>query len=203
MKSVAFGPSSEELIESMSIKRISLAQRQEDIIAPAVLSNKTIIGIDPGTNVLGYAVIRVEGEVMHVVVLGVIRLGKFRDAYTKLHHIFERLTALIDHYKPDDMALEAPFYAENVQSMLKLGRAQGVAMVAGLTRGLSVTEYAPTKVKSAITGQGRASKEQVSAILHRLLTFDDATVELDSTDALAVAVCHHFNDKRLSQRVRD
>lgn len=150
-----------------------------------------VMGIDPGTNLMGYSVVKIVDNNPVVVVMGVITLGKFGDPYQKLAHIFERLTALIKEYKPAEMALEAPFYGTNVQSMLKLGRAQGVAMAAALAQNVDVFEYAPTRVKQAIAGNGRASKEQVAALLGRLLGVDTPD-KLDATDALAVALCHHY-----------
>lgn len=156
------------------------------------LEGKTIMGIDPGTNVLGYGIIRIENHTPRSVVLGVVNMGKFGDRYQKLRHIFERITALVTQYKPDEVALEAPFFGDNVQSMLKLGRAQGVAMTAALMHDIPVFEYAPTRIKQAITGQGSASKEQVSALLQKILCIDDPPRELDATDATAVALCHYY-----------
>lgn len=156
------------------------------------LEGKTIIGIDPGTNVLGYGIIRIENHTPHCVVLGVVNMSKFTDRYQKLRHIFERVKALVEQYKPDEMALEAPFFGDNVQSMLKLGRAQGVAMVAGLVHDIPIFEYAPTRVKQAITGTGSASKEQVSSLLQRILNLESTPDELDATDGLAVALCHYY-----------
>ena len=142
---------------------------------------KIILGIDPGTNTTGYGVIEVRGSVVRCVILGVIDLHQLKDPYRKLHHIFERVCALVDEYGPHEVALESPFFGNNVQSMLKLGRAQGVAMAAALRR-----------VKQAITGQGAASKEQVAAILKSMLKLEELPKRLDATDGLAVAVCHHF-----------
>ncbi|MEG0656642.1 MAG: crossover junction endodeoxyribonuclease RuvC, partial [Mucinivorans sp.] len=126
------------------------------------MEGRVVLGIDPGTNFMGYGVIKIENGKPHLVVHGVIRLNKFSDPYQKLGHIFERVSGIITSYHPSEVALEAPFYGTNVQSMLKLGRAQGVAMAAALARGIDVFEYAPTKVKQAISGVGRASKEQVA-----------------------------------------
>ncbi|MBR5467096.1 MAG: crossover junction endodeoxyribonuclease RuvC [Bacteroidaceae bacterium] len=153
---------------------------------------KIILGIDPGTNVMGYGVIRVCGKKAEMVALGVIDLRKFGDHYMKLGHIFDRITSIIDSYLPDEMAIEAPFFGKNVQSMLKLGRAQGVAMAAAIQRQVPITEYAPTKIKMAITGIGTASKEQVSDMLRRMLHLDKDEMGkfLDATDALAAAYCH-------------
>ncbi len=153
---------------------------------------KTIMGIDPGTNRAGYGVLEVCGNEMRCLVLGDIELGKYKNPYDKLRHLFERVAALVDTYHPDEVAYESPFYGENVQSMLKLGRAQGVAMAAALTRGVPVHEYAPRRVKQAITGNGGASKEQVAALLRSMLKVEYSLRRLDATDGLAVAVCHYF-----------
>ena len=153
---------------------------------------KIILGKDPGTNMMGYGVIRVSGKKAEALALGVIDLRKFSDHYLKLGHIFERITGIIDSYLPDEMAIEAPFFGKNVQSMLKLGRAQGVAMAAAIQRQVPITEYAPLKIKMAITGNGAASKEQVADMLRRMLHLDKEEVGrfLDATDALAAAYCH-------------
>lgn len=150
------------------------------------------MGIDPGTNRMGYGVLEVSGRKLRCVVLGCIELGKLKDPYAKLGHIFERVSALIDSYAPDEVALESPFFGENVQSMLKLGRAQGVAMAAALHRGRPVAEYAPSRVKQSITGRGSAAKEQVAAILQNMLGVEYDPRKLDATDGLAVALCHYF-----------
>lgn len=177
----------------MAIKRTPLAMRRDSEIEssnPQVAS--VVMGIDPGTNFMGYAVLRIVQCKPQVEVMGTITLSKLNDPYQKLAHIFERLSSLISHYCPQEMALEAPFYGTNVQSMLKLGRAQGVAMAAALAQKIDVFEYAPTRIKQAITGQGRASKEQVAAILAKILEIDIVGQKLDSTDALAVALCHIY-----------
>lgn len=153
---------------------------------------KIIMGIDPGTNRAGYGVIEVGRGIMRSVTLGDIELSRLRDPYAKLGRLFERTVELIVEYEPDEVALESPFFGENVQSMLKLGRAQGVAMAAALSRGLPVFEYAPRRIKQAITGQGGASKEQVAALLKSMLKIEYDVRRLDATDGLAVAVCHHF-----------
>lgn len=153
---------------------------------------KIIMGIDPGTNCTGYGVLEVRGRTTRCIVLGYIELHRINDVYQKLRHIFERVSALIEEYRPDEVALESPFFGENVQSMLKLGRAQGVAMAAALTRGLPVYEYAPRRIKQAITGNGGASKEQVAALLKTILKVEYTLRKLDATDGLAVALCHHF-----------
>ena len=151
-----------------------------------------IMGIDPGTNYMGYGVLEIEGRNVRSVVLGDIDLHKLTDPYAKLRYIFERVGALIDQYAPREVALESPFFGENVQSMLKLGRAQGVAMAAALSRGLAVSEYAPMRIKQSITGRGSAAKEQVAAIVCRILSIDQPPRRLDATDGMAVALCHHF-----------
>ncbi|HJB83993.1 MAG TPA: crossover junction endodeoxyribonuclease RuvC [Candidatus Alistipes merdigallinarum] len=150
------------------------------------------MGIDPGTNVTGYGLLRVEEHTAMCLVLGDIDLHRITDPYQKLRYIFERVSGLIDEYHPDEVALESPFFGKNIQSMLKLGRAQGVAMAAALSRGVSVAEYAPRKVKQTITGRGSASKEQVALMLKNLLHLDALPRRLDATDGLAVAVCHWF-----------
>lgn len=151
-----------------------------------------IMGIDPGTNYMGYGVLEVEGRTVRSVVLGDIDLHKLTNPYAKLRYIFERVGALIDEYGPREVALESPFFGENVQSMLKLGRAQGVAMAAALSRSLTVFEYAPMRIKQSITGSGSATKEQVAGIVCRLLTLDRPPRRLDATDGMAVALCHYF-----------
>jgi len=167
-----------------------------------------IMGIDPGTNYTGYGVIEVEGRLVRSIVLGDIDLHKMTDPYEKLRYIFRRVGELIDEYAPSEVALESPFFGENVQSMLKLGRAQGVAMAAALNRDRPVFEYAPTRIKQAITGTGSASKEQVAAIIGRLLKIDAAPRRLDATDGMAVALCHYFittsplNDAMGEERVK-
>jgi len=151
-----------------------------------------IMGIDPGTNYMGYGVLEIEGRAVRSVVMGDIDLHKVSDPYAKLRYIFERVGALIDEYGPREVALESPFFGENVQSMLKLGRAQGVAMAAALSRGLPVSEYAPMRIKQSITGRGSAAKEQVAAIVCRTLSIELPPRRLDATDGMAVALCHHF-----------
>lgn len=153
---------------------------------------KIIMGIDPGTNCMGYGVLAVEGKKLRAVVLGDIDLRKVGDTYDKLAYIFNRVSQLVDEYKPDEVALESPFFGKNVQSMLKLGRAQGVAMAAALSRGHRVFEYAPRRIKQAITGEGGAAKEQVAALLKSMLGIEYNPKRLDATDGMAVAVCHYF-----------
>jgi crossover junction endodeoxyribonuclease RuvC len=153
-----------------------------------------IIGIDPGTNVMGYALLGVNGKKAELIVMGVLQLNRMEDHYMRLRHIYERVSGVIEEYLPDEMAIEAPFYGKNVQSMLKLGRAQGVAMVAALNREIPISEYEPRKIKMAITGNGAASKEQVAMMLQRTLGIDEAQMPalLDATDALAAALCHFY-----------
>ncbi len=150
------------------------------------------MGIDPGTAVMGYGLILEKGSKIQLISMGVVRMEHLDDHFLKLQRIFEKTVALIDEYKPDVLALEAPFYGKNIQVMLKLGRAQGVAMAAALSRGIPVTEYAPRKIKQSITGNGSAGKEQVAAMLQNLLDFKETPEFLDATDGLGVAVCHSF-----------
>jgi len=145
---------------------------------------RIILGIDPGTNITGYGVIRITGSSPELVTIGFMDLSKFNDHYTKLKHIFDRTAGIIDEYHPDELAIEAPFYGKNVQSMLKLGRAQGAEIAAALSRSLPIFEYAPRKIKMSITGQGAASKEQVAGMLMRILNFSDPNIRLDATDGL-------------------
>lgn len=155
-------------------------------------TEKIILGIDPGTNVMGYGVIRVTGNKAELVVMGIIDMRKEKDPYLRLGKIFERVTGIIDSYLPDEMAIEAPFFGKNVQSMLKLGRAQGVAIAAAIHHDVPIHEYAPLKIKMAITGQGQASKEQVASMLQRMLNIkeDEMPKFMDATDALGAAYCH-------------
>ena len=162
------------------------------------MTEKIILGIDPGTSVMGYGVIRVAGQHATMKVSGVIDLRKMSDPYLKLGHIFERVTGIIDAYLPDELAIESPFYGKNVQSMLKLGRAQGVAIAAAIQRDIPIHEYAPLKIKMAITGNGSASKEQVAGMLRRLLNIPEGEMPhfLDATDALGAAYCHYLQMNR-------
>ncbi len=153
---------------------------------------RIILGIDPGTNITGYGVIRITGTVPELIAIGSVDLSKFDDHYLILKHIFERTIGIIDEYHPDELAIEAPFFGKNVQSMLKLGRAQGAAIAAALTRSLPIFEYAPRKIKMSITGQGAASKEQVAAMLMNILKFKITDIKLDATDGLAAALCHYY-----------
>lgn len=156
--------------------------------------DRVILGIDPGTIVMGYGVLKITGNKPALEAMGVLQLNKYEDYYLRLKKIFERVMALIDQYHPDELAIEAPFFGKNVQSMLKLGRAQGVAMAAALEREVPIFEYAPLKIKMAITGNGGAAKEQVADMLRRFLHIPDESMlpQLDATDGLAAAVCHYF-----------
>ena len=160
-------------------------------------SEKIILGIDPGTTIMGFGLIKVVNKQMQFMQLNELQLKKYSDHYVKLKLIFERTIELIDSYHPDEIAIEAPFYGKNVQSMLKLGRAQGVAMAAGLSREVPITEYMPKKIKMAITGNGNASKEQVARMLQSVLKLKSLPKNLDSTDGLAAAVCHFYNEGRM------
>jgi crossover junction endodeoxyribonuclease RuvC len=155
-------------------------------------NERIILGIDPGTSITGYGLIKTVGTVPELITIGEINLSKFDDHYLKIKHIFDRTIGIIDEFHPDELAIEAPFYGKNVQSMLKLGRAQGAAIAAALTRSLPIFEYAPRKIKMSITGRGAASKEQVAAMLMRILKFSKIEVKLDATDGLAVALCHFY-----------
>jgi crossover junction endodeoxyribonuclease RuvC len=160
--------------------------------------NKIILGIDPGTTIMGFGLIKVNGRSMEFLQLNELLLKKYDDHYLKLKLIFERTIELIDTFHPDEIAIEAPFFGKNVQSMLKLGRAQGVAMAAGLSREIPITEYSPKKIKMAITGNGNASKEQVAKMLQSLLNLKELPKNLDSTDGLAAAVCHFYNQDKVT-----
>src|ERR1035437_3046697 len=162
-----------------------------------MVTDKIILGIDPGTNVMGYGLIHIKGSKMELIVMGILRLEKIGDHALKLQKIFNRVITLIDEYKPDELAIEAPFFGKNVQSMLKLGRAQGVAIAGALSRNIPIQEYSPKKIKQSVTGNGNASKEQVAAMLAQLLTIKNMPDYLDATDALAAAVCHHFQGNSL------
>ena len=160
--------------------------------------DRIIIGVDPGTNVMGYGILGVKSKKPAMIALGIIELNKFESHYLRLRRIYDRILSLVDQYLPDEMAIEAPFFGKNVQSMLKLGRAQGVAMAAALSRDIPITEYEPRKIKMAITGTGAASKEQVQEMLRRILTIPKESLlpELDATDALAAALCHFYETSR-------
>jgi len=161
---------------------------------PRKNKDKIILGIDPGTNVMGFGIILIQNRKMKLDDLGVLRLEKISDPAGKLKMIFEKTVELIEKHLPDEFAIEAPFFGKNVQSMLKLGRAQGVAIAAALSRSIPIFEYSPKKIKMSITGNGNASKEQVAAMLQQLLSFKELPKFLDATDGLAAAVCHHFQN---------
>lgn len=159
---------------------------------------RVIIGIDPGTNVMGYGVLGVCGKKPEVVSLGAVKFRAVESHYLRLRRIHESVLGLVERFLPDEMAIEAPFFGKNVQSMLKLGRAQGVAMVAALSRDVPITEYEPRKIKMAITGNGASSKEQVQEMLRRILGMERSALpaELDASDALAAALCHFYESSR-------
>ena len=163
-----------------------------------MIKDKIILGVDPGTTVMGYGLIKIIDNKPSLLAMGILMLEKQDDHYMRLRRIFERISGLIDEFLPDELAIESPFYGKNVQSMLKLGRAQGVAMAAALSRSLPIFEYAPLKIKMSITGNGRASKEQVAGLLQRYLKIpqEDMLPQLDATDGLAAAVCHFFQSSR-------
>ena len=161
---------------------------------------RIILGVDPGTTIMGFGLIAITQKSMRLIQMHELHLKKYDNHFLKLHHIFMRTIELIDEYHPDEMALEAPFFGKNVQSMLKLGRAQGVAMAAGLSREISITEYSPKKIKMAITGNGNASKEQVAKMLQQLLKIKTLPKNLDATDGLAAAVCHYYNGGKTNNK---
>ena len=154
--------------------------------------DRIILGIDPGTNIMGYGLIHQKGSKISLITMGVLKLAGYDNHPMKLKKIFERVLGLIDEYKPDEMALEAPFMGKNPQSMLKLGRAQGVAMASGLHKNIPIFEYAPRKIKQSITGRGTASKEQVAGMLMSMFGIKEEPKYLDATDGLAAAVCHYY-----------
>jgi len=162
------------------------------------MDSKVILGIDPGTNLMGWAILSIVQKRLKPLEIGVLELNKIKDPFLKLQRIFEEVCGLITTWHPDELAIEAPFYGKNVQSMLKLGRAQGVAIAAALAHQLAVFEYAPRKVKLSITGRGAASKEQVAAMLQKTLEMVKAPVKWDATDALAVAVCHYYQTQSVA-----
>ncbi len=165
-------------------------------------TDRIILGIDPGTNILGYGLIHQQGNGIRLLAMDVLRLEKEGDQGLKLKKIFETIVSLIEKYHPDELAIEAPFFGKNVQSMLKLGRAQGVAMAAALSKSLPIFEYEPRRIKQSVTGKGSASKEQVAAMLIRILCFTEMPHYLDATDAVAVAVCHYFQRGQPGGEVR-
>lgn len=164
----------------------------EDALMQKQPTERIILGIDPGTTVMGYGILLVRNNKPSMIAMGVLELKKYSDHYIKLQKIFERVVQLIDTYRPDELAIEAPFFGKNVQSMLKLGRAQGVAMAAALSRSVPIFEYAPLRIKQAITGRGAASKEQVAMMLKQMLKLTEEPEYLDATDGLAAAVCHYL-----------
>ena len=161
------------------------------------MSEKIILGIDPGTTIMGFGIISIKDRKMNLIEMNELNLTKYKDHYLKLKLVFERTISLIDDFNPDEIAIEAPFFGKNIQSMLKLGRAQGIAMAAGLSREIPITEYSPKKIKMAITGNGNASKEQVAKMLQNLLKISELPKNLDATDGLAAAVCHFYNKDSL------
>ncbi|HLU87589.1 MAG TPA: crossover junction endodeoxyribonuclease RuvC [Taishania sp.] len=158
-----------------------------------MVEDKIILGIDPGTTVLGYGIIHVRGKNLKLLNFGIVQLSKLPDHPAKLERIYSRIDGLIKEYKPQELAIEAPFFGKNVQSMLKLGRAQGVVIAACLANGMSFEEYTPRRIKQSVTGNGSASKEQVAAMLEKMFAIKEMPKFLDATDGLAVAVCHHFS----------
>ncbi|MBS1743043.1 MAG: crossover junction endodeoxyribonuclease RuvC [Bacteroidetes bacterium] len=160
-------------------------------------ASKIILGIDPGTVIMGYGLIRIKGAAMQLIEMDVLKFSSKQDAYERLANIHHRVSQLIRTHKPDSFAIEAPFFGKNVQSMLKLGRAQGVAIAAAMHAGLDVCEYSPRKIKQSITGNGNADKEQVMKMLQHLLQFSQDPKHMDASDALAVAVCHHFQQSNM------
>lgn len=160
--------------------------------------DKIIMGIDPGTNVMGYGILGINGRKAEMIVMGVIQLNRFESHYLRLARIYDRVSSLVQQYLPDELAIEAPFFGKNVQSMLKLGRAQGVAMAAALARDIPIAEYPPLNVKKAVTGNGQASKEQVANMLKHLLSIPEEKMPdmLDATDALAVALTHIYESQK-------
>lgn len=179
----------------VNLRRIKMKTTTRPSVLPP--KEKIILGIDPGTNLLGYGLVRVYGKKVEMMAMGVIDMRKCADGYLKLGRIYERVMGIIDAFHPDELAIEAPFFGKNVQSMLKLGRAQGVAIAAAISRQIPIQEYAPMKIKMSITGNGQASKEQVAAMIKRMLNIkEDPVGFLDATDALAVAYCHHLQSSR-------
>jgi crossover junction endodeoxyribonuclease RuvC len=166
-----------------------------------MIKDKIILGVDPGTNVMGYGLLQITDNKPSMMAMGFLELCRSDDHYLRLRRIFERIISLIDEFLPDELAIESPFFGKNVQSMLKLGRAQGVAMAAALSRDIPIFEYAPLKIKMSITGNGRASKEQVAALLQKILKIPDENMlgKLDATDGLAAALCHYFQSNRPQQ----
>lgn len=162
--------------------------------------DRIILGIDPGTNILGYGLIHNKDKKIELITMDVLKLNKLNDPYLKLKTIFEAVLGIIEKYKPDELAIESQFFGKNVQSMLKLGRAQGVAIAAALYKTIPVFEYSPRKIKQSITGKGSATKEQVALMLARIVSIDVQPEYLDATDALGVAVCHYFQKNTLTDK---
>lgn len=169
-----------------------------NVSAKVKAADRVILGIDPGTNVMGYGILGVTAGKPAMIAMGLIELSKVGDHYLRLARIYERVAMLVDEFCPDELAIEAPFFGKNVQSMLKLGRAQGVAMAAALSRGVPIAEYEPRKIKQSITGNGAASKEQVCEMLRRILVIprENLLPKLDATDALAAALCHFYESQK-------
>lgn len=175
------------------MKDTSLKQSRIIIIHLSYMSKiKTILGVDPGTNFMGYAILHTQGEIVQCNRIGVLKMKRYATQQEKLKHIFFRIQELVETYKPQHMAIEAPFFGKNVQSMLKLGRAQGVAIAAAMTSDVPISEYSPKKIKLAITGNGNASKQQVHGMLQQLVKMQDFPESLDASDALAAALCHYY-----------
>lgn len=164
-------------------------------------NSEIILGIDPGTVVLGYGLIGIQDKHIRLVEMGVLKLSKYKDPNIRLQMIYTKVSELIAHFQPKAFAIEAPFFGKNVQSMLKLGRAQGVSIAAAMQGGLSACEYSPKKIKQSITGNGNASKEQVWKMLQQLLQFKETPEYLDATDAVAVALCHHYQSTQLNSGI--
>ena len=159
-------------------------------------SERIILGIDPGTVILGFGLIVCGGKAPGLITMGVLKLQKLPDPLARLGKIYERISSLLDEYQPAEVAIEAPFFGKNVQSMLKLGRAQGVALAPAISRNIPIFEYAPRKIKQSITGNGNASKEQVSVMVQNILKFKETPDYLDATDGVAVALCHYYQSER-------
>jgi crossover junction endodeoxyribonuclease RuvC len=172
------------------------------ILLKLAANDRIILGIDPGTLVMGYGLVHIQNNKLSLIALGVIKLEKLDEHADRLKKIFERVVGLIDEYKPAELAIEAPFFGKNVQSMLKLGRAQGVAIAAALSKNITMTEYSPKKIKMSVTGNGNASKQQVSSMLESLLNFKYEDKYLDATDALGAAVCHYFQSKTTTSGIK-
>lgn len=161
--------------------------------------NKIILGIDPGTLIMGYGLISVNKSSVSLIEMGVLHLSKHKDHSERLRLIFKKMESLISLHQPTEVAIEAPFFGKNVQSMLKLGRAQGVAIAAAMMSGLQAVEYSPRKIKQSVTGRGSATKEQVWTMLQHTLNIVDDVKYMDATDAVAVALCHHYQNRTALQ----